>query len=447
MTQQTLTPPSSPELEKQLLSCLLIDGAETLSMCFDGKITDQCFYDRRNSLLYKTMVWLHRNNKPMTSEAIYEELGRTKKMDDIGGLGYLTEVMGACHTTSNRDYAIEELRKLYVMRELQKKAIETSIACSQYSGNLEQFLAMQNQLISLYNNTDATVTLADAAVEFEAMLSRIDDGTENMDANAVSWGDSRLDDRLGKLRPGELVGVGARPSVGKSSLARWLSLNAVTLGGINAYYASLEVNSDEMVRNWAVGISKLPWKQYITATAKQKADFHAAVKQIATMKNMHLYTKDRTVSAICARCRSLKAAGRLDIILVDHLHHMSFADITADNDEGRIRQVCKSLKDLATDLRVPCVMLFQLNRSSDREGNREPRLADARGSGAIEEVCNKIMLLHRPNEDDTGMLQDANDGSTTLYHTMTMAKGRDDGRCRIGYRFHGPTTTFNWLLT
>ena len=438
-------PPCSPDLEKTIIACVLLDGMDSLIQCFDGKINEHCFFDTRNCNIWKAIIWLNRNNKPITAEALHEEIARLGKMQDVGGITYIMEITAIVSTTAMLAYAITEVRQLYSMRELQKEAMATIEHCNTYNGSIEQFMEVQNRLINLHSSIDSQVTLSKAAENTLTLLDEIDSGKVQIDENAVSWGHPLLDSKLSKLRPTELIGIGARPGTGKSSLARLTAIDAALNKGKHVYFVSLEVDECELVQNMAVTMSGVPWKEYGGSGASDRSRFRKQVERIRDCKTMHLYCRDRTPEAICARARTLHACKKLDIVIIDHAHCLTFSATGDKRSDEKILDACKAFKMLAVDLKVPVVMLFQLNRLSDRENNREPKLSDAFGSSAIEWFCNKIVLIHRPSEDNNGITQDANDGSNSYYHTLIQAKGRNDGRNRLGYKFYGATTSFEFI--
>ena len=109
--------------------------------------------------------------------------------------------------------------------------------------------------------------------------------------------------------------------------------------------------------------------------------------------------------------------------------------------------VTKTLKRIARELDILVVMLWQLNRESAKDGNREPNVTDLKDSGSVEEDADKVILIHRPNEDAiTGQQQRDTDFEADrprFFTNVIQAKGRDDGTAAQSFYFTRATASFN----
>jgi len=159
-------------------------------------------------------------------------------------------------------------------------------------------------------------------------------------------------------------------------------------------------------------------------------------------------SRDRSLARVVARIKALKAAGKVDLVVIDHGGMLDEVALASNKDEKMqgIGRLTKTLKTLATDLDIVVLLLWQLNRLSANEGNREPRVADLRDSGSLEEDADKVILIHRPSENPlTRQPQpEASDKADIplFFQNIIQAKGRDDGTSIMSFYFRRRTATF-----
>jgi len=215
-------------------------------------------------------------------------------------------------------------------------------------------------------------------------------------ADFLSWGWPPLDKAFKAIRKGELVIIAARPSVGKSSLARCIA-TAATLSGRHVLFQSLEVAADDVIDGMATGQSGCNAAELPSMPA---IDQRRYLQAIDTLRAAPLQVcEDRNLAGIIARTKATHAQTPLALLVIDYL------GLIADCEPGRgetkaqaVGTVTKALKRLALELQIVVVCLSQLNRQSVNEGNREPRLSDLRDSGDIEQDADRVIFIHRPDE-------------------------------------------------
>jgi replicative DNA helicase len=212
----------------------------------------------------------------------------------------------------------------------------------------------------------------------------------------VPTGFMDLDKLLGGLRPSHLVVVGARPSMGKSSLALDIARH-LAHAGKRALFFSLEMSAEDIAnRNLAVatGISA----DDISRGNLSPKDFEKlVVPDEALDRNLIVDDTGRlSVAQIRSRARRLIRRGGGDLIIVDHLHLMQ--PDAGRRDHNRVAELAAmtaGLKSLAKELGLPILLMAQLNRSVENRDDWKPRLADLRESGSIEQDADVVMMLFR----------------------------------------------------
>ena len=124
-------PPNSPENEEYLLSCCLIDGGETLDKCIAAKLPTQAFYSPAHQAIFKTLLNGFRERRTVALEILADDLKKNGQLEAVGGVAYLMQISGRMPTTARAGYFLEEVRKLYLRRELialSTQALEKSFA-------------------------------------------------------------------------------------------------------------------------------------------------------------------------------------------------------------------------------------------------------------------------------------------------------------------------------
>lgn len=240
---------------------------------------------------------------------------------------------------------------------------------------------------------------------------------------SIDW----LDESLSGWQRGDLIIVAARPSVGKTALAVQAAIHAAK-AGTPTLFVSLEMAGHQLTDRMIAHIARVDMqaiRQPKKVTEEQWPRIGRAGEVIAGMPLLIDDTSALTVDAICARVRQADAAKRLGLVVIDYLTQIT--PPRAQNTNDGVQLITRQLKALAKDVRVPVILLSQLNRGA---GDREPTLISLRDSGAIEQDADVVIFLHRPDESRKYLI------------TCTVAKQRNGpiGKCFL--HFDGGTQTF-----
>lgn len=198
----------------------------------------------------------------------------------------------------------------------------------------------------------------------------------------------------GGVSPGELVVIGARPSVGKSAFAvNWL-WNVAACGG-NTVFFSLEMSKREVFNRISAKLAQVDLREF---RGKMSTATLAKVQNEALprMEGKGLFVDDRgQISPAEMRriCKTRAKIKPLSLVVIDYLQLVT-PDEKQGNREQEVSSISRKCKLLAKDLNVPVLLLAQLNREIEKQ-NREPKLSDLRESGAIEQDADTILFLHQ----------------------------------------------------
>ena len=203
--------------------------------------------------------------------------------------------------------------------------------------------------------------------------------------------------------PGQMIVIAARPSVGKTSLAMNFADHSAVTDGVPVLVFSLEMTPDELVMRQSCSRARIDSKDVDDGflTPAQQKQLAESLSEIES-SNLHVdndtsITPLKLIAKSRAVANQLKRKGEsLGMIVVDYLQLMK-GDNPRLSREQQIADMSRNMKLLAGELKVPVVVLSQLNRGSEKD-NREPRISDLRESGSIEQDADIVLLLHRPDQ-------------------------------------------------
>lgn len=249
----------------------------------------------------------------------------------------------------------------------------------------------------------------------EAMALAIDEAWKSREAPGglvgLTTGLRDLDDATGGLRGGEMIVVGARPSMGKTTLGLAISAGAAAAGA-RVGFVSYEMPAADLGAQITAGLT--PISRDLTTRGKERfqgedgrfrwrpvtegeiASMQAAQRAMASRRLLILDMRIRTMAALRAQVRRLVRRGGLDLVVIDYLQLMEVPELARfDNRTLEVTRLSGQLKALAKDFNIPVVVLSQLNRQVEGREVKRPGLSDLRDSGAIEQDADVVMFLHR----------------------------------------------------
>ena len=229
--------------------------------------------------------------------------------------------------------------------------------------------------------------------------------------DGVPTGFVDLDNLLTGLHGGELVLVGARPSMGKTSFGMNVLSYASVMAGKTVAAFSLEMPRDQLAMRLLCADARVDMQSVRHGTLRDE-DWLSLSRALGPIAAANLYIDDTsgiTPSQLRSRCRRLKIERGLDLVMVDYIQLMA-SDGRAENRQNEVSEISRALKGIAKELNVPVLALAQLSRAGAQRSDKRPILSDLRDSGAIEQDADVVMFLHReeyydPNTEDKNIAE------------------------------------------
>lgn len=413
------TPPHHIQAEQATLGGIMSapNAAEQATLLGDVQgilVGPADFYRPAHQIIYEALRALAERNEPLDVISVSDELSRQGDLSRVGSGTYLHDCIEAIPHFANTGYYAKIVADRAVLRRLVE--VGTRIAQFGYEGKGEVDALVDAARASVaemaVSNADThgdLVHILDTDLWAE-VTDEMEKGSDST-GRRVPTGFADLDALTGGgFEPGQLVVVGARPSVGKSTVALDFSRGAIK-SGHHALFFGLEMSNKELLQRWIAAEANVPLHCVRTGGRDMVDDGSwksiTQARERAQEGNYQLWVADKctTVAQIRANARRYKARhGRLDMVTVDYLQLIP-SGANAESRQVAVSEASRELKLLAKELDVVVVMLSQLNRGSEQRQDKRPQLSELRESGSIEQDADVVILLYREDVHDKDSLR------------------------------------------
>lgn len=424
------------DAERYVLGSLLLDAG-----AFDrisDKLKPEHFCVAEHRAIYAEMMAQAMSAKPFDVITI----GQVQHMQIAGvNFEFLNGLVHNTASSANIRRHAQIVVDLAKCRELASVGRDITQISTGDDSTEEKIEAAQQALARLVDDSprDEWVSAVDGMVSHVDLLQARADGK----VRAWETGLADLDNQLeGGLRPGELVIIGARPSMGKTALA--LSIGATmsaayAVGVLSMEMPRTEVNDRLVALLGRIGLS------YVKRPGNDRNSplWDSMVSGIERAKGLNLYVSDQpglTINQVRLKARNLKRLHGLNVLIVDYIGLMTGSDPKLSR-AYQLEEISRGMKNLAKELQICVVCLAQLNRKVEERADALPTLSDLRDSGAIEQDADVVIFLHRPIQAKPDLGE-----AWRHFSRVSIAKNRN-GPCGV-LRLHylGEQTRFsNWF--
>ena len=388
-------PPNSVEAETSVLGAMLQDSNAVLTAT--EQLTPEDFYQPEHKVIFTAIRDLYRNRSPVDLVTVHTELARKGSLEGVGGDPYLMRIMNHVPTSANV--------KAYINIVLEKSVLRRMIdACHKITGECySQLLPVETVLA---NAEKAIFDIAmnrtgnDTLVPLSEVLIRTYDQMDELAKlhgaiSGVPTGFIDLDNYLTGMHGGELIIVGARPSMGKTSFAVNMAQQAAMRGKTVALF-TLEMPREQIAMRMLCSDARVDM-QRVRKGLLTEDEWIKLSQSFEQMSGAPMYIDDSaglTPTQLRSRCRRLMMDKGLDLVVVDYLGLMR-ADSRTESRQLEVSEISRQLKAIALELKIPLVACAQLSRANKDRQDKRPVLSDLRDSGSIEQDADVVMFLHR----------------------------------------------------
>lgn len=429
MSNIALETPHNLDAERAVLGAIFLRNDLLLEVADALQARD--FFRDAHRVLFETMQRVARSGQAIDIVTLQAALS-AGDFEAIGGARYLSRLLDGVPYSRNVAHYCAIVREQAKRRELiaaGRDLIDQALHGADPEAVHEH---AEEALRALHTRADRD-GFADGPLIAERFLARIEEW-QQPGIPGLSTGLRALDGATLGLHRSELVVVGARPGMGKSALAGQIALHAAVELGLSVAYFSLEMPVEEVGVRMAAAQALVPYRALVRGQASDHdlARVSEAAARIAASGLLIDDACDLHVAHIRRACRVRHAKRPLSLIVVDYLTLLS--GVPGEQHGTRTTEVgswARRLKLLAKELHVPVLLCCQLNRGSEQNRDRRPRLSDLRDSGEIEQHANVVLFPHHDPED--GHIRPAD---------IEVAKQRNGPLGPVRVRFNGPLTRF-----
>jgi replicative DNA helicase len=372
--------PDSSMMERKLLNSVLTDMTYFSELM--RIVRPECFSNEKNRVVWRVIVDMFNRGETVDITTVFPKVDRKHFTEEIIGsetvFGQGILELGAA------------LWDTYVKRIMYKTDIEALQAITNGEPAPSILARHTNLAKEIRDKVDSGV-----AKTTQEVVNRLADNIQSGKKARIATPFTGLNYYLyGGLGSGNLVILAARPSVGKTTIALQMAMNA-SRNGIPTSYYSLEMTDEELVQRLIVGTGLVSTLEIVNCNVNWENYERAA--QMVTNKYMAINDRARSLDEICTSIALDAQAGRCKIAFIDYLGLISYDDRRKTLAQV-IGDITKRFKNLAQECNIPIVLLCQLNRESAKEG-RSPQLTDLRDSGSIEQDADIVIMLERPKDE------------------------------------------------
>jgi replicative DNA helicase len=433
--------PQNEEAEAALLSCIMQSDEQAVPDILH-KVIDAHFHNPKFKTVFCAALTSYASSKKCGIVDILAVLSK-EEMKLIGGRAGLADIYRACPTGAEWKKWHEVLEDMRYRRSLVDVAREMIVSARDRKRSVVELKAeAETKVLGL----DVSVAQEDSASLKHAAMNAIkhfeDIYTNGIKGQGLMTGWPDLDRKLLGLRKSEMTIIAARPSVGKSAaMMQWAEKFGIT-DGLRGLIFSAEMSTDNLIQRQVCSMSRVSINDLAEKKVAQQGiqRMSEAAAKIAT-SNLHINdTSAPSIAYIASVARRIHRMTPLDFMMFDYLQlGRGMSRRSQDNRQLEIAEISAGLKGIAKELKIPVIVLAQLNRKpEDRAGGR-PRLSDLKESGSLEQDADVVILMSRDEEAEAN-------SDTQQVVTFDVAKQRNGATGDFQMMFLKSATRFEPIL-
>jgi replicative DNA helicase len=413
MIKKIKTAPNSKESEMMVLGSML-SNYNNLNIAVDS-LEEKDFYYKEHKIIFNTLNYLYKKDKPADIHIVAEELKREEKIEDIGGINYLTTLAQYAGTS----VYVEEYTKIVKDKAILRQMIEASENITKNAlkdpKDVHEILDnAQSQFfnISQTSNSKFGVLIKDllSGVKSESKIPYLKELQEKQEHYQVKGPELAgitglathfvdLDKLINGMNPSNLMILAARPAMGKTALALNILENICLKGDSAVGIFSLEMTSEQLLHRIICSQAEVESEKIKTGSL-DGMEYQKIVSIVNNLSKRTMIIDDfpgLKITDLRARARRMKESYNIEFLVIDYLQLVtgSGTSRSMENRQNEISEISRMLKNLARELNIPILCLSQLSRKVEERQGHRPMMSDLRESGSIEQDSDIVMFLLR----------------------------------------------------
>jgi replicative DNA helicase len=430
-------PPADLNAEEMVLGALLYEPGRIMEL--SGRLDPEDFYSAAHQAVYRVIRDLFLAGAPYDPVAVTLEIERRKMLSMVGGRDRIAYLMQTVNSGVNGITYADRVKDRAMARKLLHAAFDIQRAAFDGTDS-DEILRVAQMEVSAVASPRADSETEQITKTLTTSLSSVFKGERK--TTGISTGLTELDAITGGLKPGKLLVIGARTSVGKTALAHQIACHT-GLSGYPTVFMSMEMDADEMALRMLARESGIDMRRIDEARDLSNPEVETLdTIRMSIAETVPLWvrvpSKPPTPLEAAAWVRKEVLSRKARVLVIDYL---GLLDVTGSAGKGATRAqeigvATKALKAVALETKTTILLLAQINRQSEARDGMVPRLSDLRDSGDIEQDCDSAWLLHYPYRVDKSKPQDL------IELIVAKNRGGQAGET-VKLKWHGPTVKFS----
>ena len=438
--------PQDVAAERSVLSAMIL--SEDVLHEVLTKLKPDDFYLLANRTVYTAITEMFEHSEPVDPISLADHLHSMGELDRIGGMSYLLELGSNSLALASWRHHVEMLRRDSTLRELISASARIQAMAFDAPEDSRDVVDFAEKQIFDVTGRDVQDNSASLSTIMENLYEQLGEMAQAGESEfGIKTGYPSIDNALQGMRPGQMIVVGARPGVGKTSFALNLCTNAARAGASVVFF-SLEMSKIEIAQRLLSAQSGVGLQEIRSAHIQndQWPELIRGTDELSGLDIMIDDTPGTTVTEIRAKARRMLHGKKLGLVVVDYLQLLSppAGMRRADSRATEVSEMSRGIKIMAKDLECPVIALSQLSRRVTERTGKRPELSDLRESGAIEQDADIVILLDRSMDEEEAARDDRPDMGVTNF---IIAKNRSGALGDVPLTFVGNKTKFLEVTT
>jgi replicative DNA helicase len=374
--------PHNIEAEKATLGSILLNREAIVAVA--PWLQAEYFYMERHAQIYEAMLACYNARIPPDTRTISEELRRRDRLDAVGGIPYLSDLVDTVPTSYHVEYYARIVERTALLRKLIGAGGKIAALGYDEKEELDVTLDKAEQTlfeVSQRRSTQDFVHIGQVIDQYYEQINYLQE--HRGEVVGVPTGFRDLDEITGGLQQSDLIILAARPSVGKTSFVLSLGYNVATRHQRTVGIFSLEMSREQLVQRLLAMDTRIDTHRLRTGHLAE-SDLQTVMEAMGRLAAAPIYIEDTpglSVMEVRSKARRLQSQAGVDLIVIDYLQLMQGR--RNDNRVQEVSEISRGLKSLARELNVPVVALSQLSRAVEGRTSHVPVLSDLRESGCL----------------------------------------------------------------
>lgn len=400
MSYDDRIPPNDLAAEQCVLGSMLISPnaiSDVIEM-----LHGRDFYRPAHQTVYERIFDMYGRGDPADAITVKDELLKRGELGRVGDAPYLHTLVASVPTAANAGYYAKIVREKARLRRLIEAGTQiVALGQDTNDDDADHATGLAQKLLDEAGLTTSSSSAKSVAELITPYMELLESGG---DQRGVTTGWVDVDRVLKRLRPGQLITVGARPGMGKSVVLADLAYHVGIKLGLPVYVNTLEMSEKEFMDRLVAYDAKVNLTRLIEPELLTDDDWSRLSGSLSRMAAADTLIVDDDphvgVMRIRETLREMRRSGQpAALVCIDYLQLMEMAG-KSENRQLEVSAISRSLKLLAKEFDVPIVIGSQLNRNVEQRADKRPNASDLRESGSVEQDSDVVILLYREDHYD-----------------------------------------------